>query len=119
MTSNWKSPLTATLTIVFLVGLAACSLGGDSTSQEPPIAWAEGNCTEADPHPIGENIALTYDVPYDQVMVWYCSGYSFENILIALETSAAVDIPAETLLQMLLEKDWETIWDEVGFAGDQ
>jgi hypothetical protein len=69
-----------------------------------------------DPHPIGENIAATYEVSYQQVMAWFCSGYSFENILIALETSEAVDIPAETLLQMLLEKDWEEIWVEVGFT---
>lgn len=119
MKSHWKGPLVATLVTVLLIGLAACSVAGDATGQEAPVAWAEGNCTEADPHPIGENIALTYDIPYDQVMVWYCSGYSFENILIALETSEAVDIPAEALLQMLLEKDWETIWDAVGFTGEQ
>jgi hypothetical protein len=72
-------------------------------------------CTGTDPHPIGQSIAGTYAVPYQQVMTWFCSGYSFENILVALETSEAVDIKAETLLLMLLDKEWEEIWDEIGF----
>jgi len=76
------------------------------------------HCTETDPHPLGQSIAETYEVSYDQVMTWFCSGYSFENILIALETSQAMDIPPETLLQMLLEKDWEEIWVEIGFTGE-
>ncbi|HXF84509.1 MAG TPA: hypothetical protein VNK49_03890 [Anaerolineales bacterium] len=73
------------------------------------------DCTTVNPHPIGQGIAETYDVSYEQVMAWFCEGFSFENIMIALETSEAVDIPAETLLRMLLEKNWEEIWDEIGF----
>ncbi len=75
-------------------------------------------CSESDPNPIGQDIATTYGIPYEQVMLWFCQGYSFDNILIALETSEATDIPAETLLQMLLEKDWETIWQEIGFIAN-
>jgi hypothetical protein len=76
------------------------------------------HCTETDPHPLGLSIAETYNVSYEQVMTWFCSGYSFENILIALETGQAMDIPPDTLLQMLLEKDWEEIWVEIGFTGE-
>lgn len=79
----------------------------------------EINCTESGSHPIGQSIADTYDVSYQQVMDWFCSGYSFDNILIALETSSAVDIPTETLLQMLLEKEWEEIWGETGFSSNR
>lgn len=78
---------------------------------------ADANCTELNPHPIGASIAADYEVSYEQVMTWFCSGYSFENILIALETSEAVEVPAEALLQMLLEKEWEEIWVEVGLTG--
>lgn len=74
------------------------------------------HCSESDPNPIGQDIASTYNVSYEQVMTWFCQGYSFDNIIIALETSEATEIPAETLLQMLLEKDWETIWQEIGFV---
>lgn len=88
---------------------------------DPPAevdAPVDIHCTEEDPHPIGQNIAETYAVPYEQVMTWFCSGFSFENILVALETSDAADIPADALLQMLLEKEWEEIWDEIGFANN-
>lgn len=66
-------------------------------------------------HPVGLSVAETYEIPYEQVIAWHCEGYSFENILIALETSEATGIPAGALLEMLLEKDWEQIWEEVGF----
>ena len=119
-----KNLILAILTVLALIGLAACNTGGGSSDQSdssvPTIAdQAENQCPDVDPHPIGESIAQTYDVSYEQVMSWYCEGYSFDNILIALETSQAVDVTADTLLSMLMEKDWETIWDEVGFTGEQ
>jgi hypothetical protein len=77
------------------------------------------NCTDTNPHPIGQSIAGTYSLSYQQVMTWFCSGYSFENILVALETSEAVDLPVDMLLQMLLEKEWEEIWDEIGFLDNR
>ncbi len=82
---------------------------------DPQTDWED--CTFTDPHPIGQSIAQTYQVSYQQVMTWFCSGYSFDNILIALETSAAVDIPPDVLLNMLLEKEWEEIWEQVGLTG--
>lgn len=75
------------------------------------------NCMDTEPHPVGQSIAKSYEVSYEQVMSWFCSGFSFENILIALETSSAVNIPADTLLEMRMEKEWEVIWDETGFTG--
>jgi hypothetical protein len=90
--------------------------GNEQVITEQPGESAESiNCIDSNPHAIGQSIATTYDVPYPQVMTWFCSGYSFDNILIALETSEAVDIPADTLLQMLLENEWEEIWTEIGF----
>lgn len=84
---------------------------------DTPTPTVDIHCTETDPHPIGQEIASTYNVPYEQVMTWFCEGYSFDNIIIALETSQATEIPAQTLLEMALEKDWETIWQEIGFSG--
>jgi hypothetical protein len=78
-------------------------------------ATVDIHCTETDPHPIGQRISEGYGISYQQTMTWFCSGYSFENILVALETSAAADFPADTLLQMSLEKEWEEIWVEIGF----
>lgn len=88
--------------------------GEDAQAGESAV---DTDCTDLNPHPIGASIAADYEVSYEQVMTWFCSGYSFENILIALETSEAVDVPAEALLEMLLEKEWEEIWVEVGLTG--
>lgn len=126
-----KHPFLVTLIALAVIGLAACGSpqpGSDAqdvnvrstlppatvqpTSREP----VDFDCADSSSqHPVGLSIAQTYEVPYEQVMTWFCDGYSFENILIALETSNAVDVPADTLLEMLLEKEWEQIWSEVGF----
>ena len=123
--------------VIILIGLSACTVSPtqDKTlknslpsaltveieADQPSITAPDENsendaCTYTDPHPIGQSIAETYVVSYQQVMDWFCSGFSFENILIALETSQAVDIPPDTLLEMLLEKEWEDIWQEIGFT---
>jgi hypothetical protein len=131
------------VSLALLLGVTACSLSQPRSeapagnpqleSQSPPDAQTtstssaedaqtgetavDTDCTDLNPHPIGASIAADYEVSYEQVMIWFCSGYSFENILIALETSEAVEVPAEALLQMLLEKEWEEIWVEVGLTG--
>jgi hypothetical protein len=90
------------------------SSGEEAQADESAV---DADCTDLNPHPIGASIAADYEVSYEQVMIWFCSGYSFENILIALETSEAVEVPAEDLLEMLLEMEWEEIWVEVGLTG--
>lgn len=94
-------------------------LSSQATSSSASETPEDFNCADTDLHLIGKSIAETYEVPYQQVMTWFCSGYSFENILIALETSQAVDIQVDTLLQMILEKEWEEVWAEIGFVDDR
>ncbi|MCK6585803.1 MAG: hypothetical protein L6Q49_22085 [Anaerolineales bacterium] len=121
--------------ILALIGVTACNptvtlpeniigipvANTPASEATPPVGEQSGNsatgyCVGTDHHPIGQNIASTYDVPYEIIIAWYCSGYSFEDILIALETADAVDVPAAVLLEMSEEKDWEEIWKEVGFV---
>ena len=127
-------PFLSLAIVMTLLGLTACAT---SSSASPPtevgvqqaalatLPPATGTladpspCQEGDPHQIGESIAQTYEFSYEQVMTWFCEGYSFENILIALETSEAVGVPAEALLQMLQDKEWEEIWTDIGFTGSQ
>lgn len=114
-----------------LIGLTSCGSSqpvrdAEEASVQPglpsptplPVHWepADFDCADNNgQHPVGQSIADTYKVPYEKVMNWFCDGYSFDNILIALETSEAVNVPADTLLEMLLQKEWEQIWSEVGF----
>lgn len=74
------------------------------------------NCTQTNPHPIGQSIADTYDFTYEEVMTWFCSGNPFDDILVALETSAATDVAIDVLLEMRKQdKSWDEIWEQIGF----
>lgn len=135
MKTHIKHLLLSLLLAFLIIGLAACAPAGQSSEgglQAPPAssgdspaavgepsespggteeeAWPVFDCTETNPHPMGQSIAETYeDVSYEQVMTWFCDGYTFDDILIALETSEATDVPASVLLEMLWDKPWEEI----------
>jgi hypothetical protein len=73
-------------------------------------------CNGEEAHPIGESISQTYDVEYAEVIRLYCSGFTFDNILLAFATSQQTDLeysPRE-LLQMKLTMSWDEIWDDIG-----
>ena len=85
----------------------------DGTGVEP-TENPETNCSSLNPHPMAEGMAEQFEVSYDQVMTWYCDGYAFSDILLALETEELVDQSAEELLYMLEDSTWETIWEDLG-----
>jgi hypothetical protein len=61
-----------------------------SENAEPEILAVD--CTNPDEMVIAESIVEIYPVSNQQVTIWYCSGHSFEDILIALETGEALNI---------------------------
>jgi len=84
----------------------------------PEAATATPNCLNGEVSPIGQSIADEYDsVDYDQVMVWFCNGAEFEDILVALETESQTGTPAEEMLQMLADGfTWDEIWQGIGLT---
>lgn len=74
-------------------------------------------CTEVDPHPMGVSIAEKFDVSYERVMTWFCSGHAFDEILIALQTSGMSDTSVEELLTLRQSQSWDQIWVELGVVG--
>lgn len=139
MQPSFKRLIFRLLALAGVLTMTACSAHGDlGTSTKAPTGAkpeanvpAEGDndqgtdagtetidihCTETDPHPVGQEIAETYDVTYEEVMTWFCSGYTFDDILIALETSEATNVKAGDLLAMSKEMSWEEVWVEVGFT---
>ena len=74
-------------------------------------------CTEVNPHPVGQSIAEKFEVSYERVMTWFCSGHTFDEILVALQTSGMSDRSAEELLAMRQSQSWDQIWTEVGIVG--
>lgn len=84
----------------------------------PEAVTATPDCLNGEVSSIGQSIADEYDsVDYDQVMVWFCNGAEFEDILVALETESQTGTPAEEMLQMLADGfTWDEIWRVIGLT---
>ena len=76
----------------------------------------ETDCSTLNPHPLAQGMVETFDVSYDEVMTWYCDGYAFSDILLALETSDLADIPVLDLLPLTENQSWDEIWDDLGVS---
>ena len=76
------------------------------------------DCLGGEVSPIGQSIAEEYDfTSYEEVMTWFCNGAEFEDILVALETESQTGMPAEGMLQMLVDGfTWDEIWQQVGLT---
>ena len=85
----------------------------------PEETVAPATCPAAlNQHPVGWRIANTYDLDYDEVMGWFCDGYGFGQIMLALQTSNITELPAEDLLQMKTEQGgWGRVWQGLGLIG--
>ena len=82
------------------------------------VTTAAPNCLGDEISPIGQSIADDYESSsYDQVMIWFCNGAEFKDILVALETESQTDTLAVEMLQMLADGfTWEEIWVVAGLV---
>ncbi|MFP3853759.1 MAG: hypothetical protein ACLFWD_05640 [Anaerolineales bacterium] len=88
----------------------------ESAEAEPSVEAQPTSCVEIDPHPVAEGIADEFEVEYQQVLGWFCQGSTFDDILLALQTSELTDETPENLLAMAEEMTWDQIWDELGLT---
>ncbi|HZW04047.1 MAG TPA: hypothetical protein VFF68_08975, partial [Anaerolineaceae bacterium] len=89
---------------------------GTVTPTEEPEAPVCGPTDKQ--HPVGARIAATYGLEYEMVIGWHCEGYGFGQIMLALQTSALTELPAEDLLQMKTEQGgWGRVWQGLGLIG--
>jgi hypothetical protein len=73
---------------------------------------------EGFPHPVGASIAARYQVEYSLVMSWFCDGYGFGQIMLALETSKLSSEAPEDLLALRTKGfGWGEIWKDMKFIG--
>lgn len=64
---------------------------------------------------LGSSIAGSYGISVEAIMDWYCSGYAFEDILLALQTTAQVELSPDELLHRLGQgQTWDEIWVDIG-----
>jgi hypothetical protein len=84
----------------------------------PPIETLGPDCYGPEPNEIGKGIADKFDdTTYEQVMIWFCNGAEFEDILVALQTEKLTDVPAEEMLVMLADDwTWDEIWQLIGLT---
>jgi hypothetical protein len=101
------------LALVLAVGLASCSGSVPVTMPDVDPSTA---CPQLDPHPIGTSIAEKFDVPYEEVMDWFCEGKTFEDILLALETRELTGRTLEELFAMQEQMSWDDIWKQLGIV---
>ncbi len=99
-----------------LIGAADDDDDAEEPAEEEDLAY----CVGADPHPTAQRLAETYDVPYEQIMTWFCQErYGLGEIMHALQTTGGRDgDAAEQLLQLKTELGgWGQAWQELGLIG--
>jgi len=97
----------------------ASPIGGSIGKEEStPEATQGPNCLGAELNEIGQSIADRFDATnYEEVMIWFCNGAEFEDILLALQSEEQGDAGAEEMLVMLADGfSWDEIWQLVGIT---
>lgn len=65
-----------------------------------PTITPETDCTGANPHPKGEDLAQEYGVPYEEIMGWFCQNYGFGEIDQAYALSLQYGMPVADIFAM-------------------
>ncbi len=103
------------LVIVFGAGCTQDGLESSETATEELVQNSE--CYGEGEHPAALNIAEEYQslADYEDVMIWYCNGAEFEDILNALLTEEMVGVDAEYILRRIAGGEtWNDIWLDLG-----
>lgn len=90
----------------------------DSESNgEPQNVYCSGRKDNA--HPLATALAETYDLSESEVMNMFCNGFSFGEIMLALQTQQMNGTPAaDSLAQRQNGQGWGQIWQEAGLIGN-
>lgn len=81
--------------------------------QELGVLFTE--CGTPEDQDMAADIADTYGITYEEVLGLFCQGFSFDEILLALETAAQTNSQAQDILVMRRDgKSWDDIWKDLG-----
>jgi hypothetical protein len=71
-------------------------------------------------HPFAASIAETYRVSVSEVTGYYCQGYGFGQIMLALQTEqmeGVTDSVSDIIAAHESVMGWGQIWQDMGFIG--
>jgi hypothetical protein len=91
--------------------------------QEPPDEGGDLSdsyyCRQSEvQHPFGARLVERYAVDYATLQAWFCNGYGWGQIMLALQTGQMVGGDPGTLLEARREgKGWGLIWQELNLIG--
>jgi hypothetical protein len=89
--------------------------GGKETS-----AYCGGDKDNA--HPFAAGVAETYGVSEDEVMGFFCQGYGFGQIMLAIQTQKMEGVSSSVGAMLAARKDgmgWGQIWKDMGIVGNK
>jgi len=69
-------------------------------------------------HPAGARLAERYEMPYEDLQAWFCQGFGWGQIKLALQTAKLKGVDAADLLQARLDgQGWGQIWQGLNLVG--
>lgn len=76
-------------------------------------------CTQSEvPHPFGARLAENYDVEYATLQGWFCDGFGWGQVMLALQTGEITGEDPEALLELRRGgSGWGQIWQELKLIG--
>ena len=76
-------------------------------------------CTQSEePHPFGARLAERYGADYQTLQAWFCDGFGWGQIMLALQTSEITEgDPAALLEARRGGQGWGQIWQELQLIG--
>jgi hypothetical protein len=73
-------------------------------------------------HPFAEGVAETYGVSKDDVMFYFCQGYGFGQIMLAIQTGQMDGVTSSVGDMLAARKSgmgWGQIWKDMGIVGNK
>lgn len=98
------------------------TIGEPQEPEEPeePMYPNQGYyCTQSeDMHPMGARLAERYGMDYATLQGWFCEGHGWGQVMLALQTGAAMEMDPAMLLEARdAGEGWGNIWKELGLIG--
>jgi hypothetical protein len=95
-TATTTATATPTVTATITATLTATPVVTSTVTATPAFTA----CTGAQPHPTATKLALRYNVPYEEIMSWFCQGFGFGEIEKAYSLSLQYNVPVEQLFAL-------------------